>query len=135
MRRSLLSAASQLPPQAILHKAVYTDVTIENESEEFVMQYTVVISEKPGGQWQATVPVLPNCTAEASTREAVLEQIRNNLAIAAPKFEVLQIEIPVNGSSNDSLKKSDHQDWPGFGSHPNDPDWGAFFEELDQQRQ
>jgi len=98
------------------------------------MQYTVIISEKPGGQWQAIVPVLPNCTAEAPTREEVLVRIKNNLTAAASNLEVVQMEIPVNGSQNGQAKLSDSQ-WPGFGSHPNDPDWGDFFDELDRQRQ
>jgi predicted RNase H-like HicB family nuclease len=98
------------------------------------MQYTVFISETLTGQWQATVPVLPNCTAEAPTREAVLERIKNNLA-AIPNVEALQIEVETNDSQNGHLKKSVKQDWPGFGSHPNDPDWGGFFDELDRQRQ
>ncbi len=98
------------------------------------MQYTVVISEKPGGQWQAIVPVLPNCTAEAPTREEVLARIKNNLMAAAANLEVVQMEIPENGSQNGQAKLSASQ-WPGFGSHPNDPDWGDFFDELDRQRQ
>ncbi|MEK7829750.1 MAG: hypothetical protein AAB401_01615 [Acidobacteriota bacterium] len=71
------------------------------------MQYTVAISEKPGGQWQAIVTDLPYCTAEA----------------------------PTNGLQNGHAKKSVAEEWPGFGSHPNDPDWGDFFDELDRQRQ
>lgn len=99
------------------------------------MQYTVFISQTPTGQWQATVPVLPNFTAEAPTRDAVLEQIKNNLTTASPNsFEAVQIEVPMNGLSNELLN-GDQKDWPGFGSHPNDPDWGNFFEELDRQRQ
>ncbi len=98
------------------------------------MHYTVFISRTESGQWQATVPVLPNCTAEAPTREAVLERIKTTLA-ATPSFEALQIEAPSNGSQNGQIKKSAQQDWPGFGSHPNDPDWGDFFQELDRQRQ
>lgn len=99
------------------------------------MQYTVAISEKPGGQWQAIVTDLPYCTAEAPTREEVLERIKTNLNAAASTVEFLQIEAPTNGSQNGHVKKSVQQDWPGFGSHPNDPDWGNFFEELDRQRQ
>ncbi len=104
------------------------------------MQYTVIVSERQEGQWQAIAPAFSNCTAEAPTREAVLKKIQENLSaitstLANPNAEVLQIEVPVNGSQNGHLKKSTEQDWPGFGSHPNDPDWNEFFEELDRQRQ
>lgn len=97
------------------------------------MQYTVFISETPAGQWQATVPVLPNCTAEAPTREAVLERIKNNLA-AAPSIEALEIEVSANGSQNGHHPKSIQQEWPGFGAFKNDPWLSQIFDDIERQR-
>lgn len=99
------------------------------------MQYTVIIGEKPGGQWQAIVPVLPNCTAEAPTREAVLERIKENLIALAPtSFEVVQVEVPVNGSQNGQPKKSVQQEWPDFGAFKNDPWLNQIFDDIERQR-
>ena len=64
------------------------------------MQYTVVISEEPGGQWRAAAPLLPDCAALAPTREQVLEQIKAKLIAAAPRFEIVQIEVPANVAQN-----------------------------------
>ncbi|MGH9802963.1 MAG: type II toxin-antitoxin system HicB family antitoxin [Blastocatellia bacterium] len=97
------------------------------------MQYTVFISETPTGQWQATVPVLPNCTAEAPTREALLERIKANLA-ATPIIEALQIEVPINSSTNGHHPPSIEQEWPGFGAFKNDPWLNQIFDDIERQR-
>ncbi len=99
------------------------------------MQYTVLISETTGGQWQAIVPVLPGCTAEAATREEALALIKEKLIAAASNFEVVQIEVPASVSQNGQPKKSSEEEWPGFGAFKDDPNWGDFFTELDRQRQ
>ncbi len=103
------------------------------------MQYTVIVSERQEGQWQAIAPAFSNCTAEAPTREAVLKKIQENLSaitstLANPNAEVLQIEVPVNGSQNGYFKKSTEQDWPGFGMFKNDPWLNQIFDEIEQRR-
>jgi len=98
------------------------------------MQYTVVLHEEPGGQWRAIVPIPPDCTVDAPSREEVLKMIKERLLAAAPRFEIVTIEAPATGAQN-GQPKSESQLWPGFGSHPGDPDWGDFFDELDHQRQ
>lgn len=98
------------------------------------MQYTVVISEKPDGQWQAFVPVLPNCTVEAPTREQVLARIKDDLTAVAPKIEVLQVEVLVNGAQNGQHKKSFEEEWPGFGAFKNDPFLSQLFDDIERER-
>lgn len=98
------------------------------------MQYTIVINEQPDGRWQAFVPFLPNCTAEAPTREAVLERVQENLLAATSKVEVLQLEVPANGSQNGHHKQSVQQEWPGFGAFKNDPWLNEIFDEIERQR-
>ena len=55
------------------HKAV----RIEGVNE--TMKYTVMIEKAPGN-YAAYVPNLPGCVATGSTREAVLEEIRQAIA-------------------------------------------------------
>ncbi len=56
------------------------------------MEYTVILTKKPNAPWQAVVPALPSCAAEAATREEVLAQIRDELTQS--QIEMVRIEIP-----------------------------------------
>lgn len=95
------------------------------------MQYTVMLTKPPDAPWRAIVPALPNYVAEAATREEALAQIKTRLAEAQQYVEYVQIEVPNESLGNGTAPET----WPGFGAFPNDPNWGAFFEDLDRQRQ
>ena len=100
------------------------------------MQYTVMLTKQAETQWRATVPVLPGCVVEAATREAALAQIKERLAQTQPHIEFVQVEVPDAPARNgQSIEQPPTETWPYFGAFARDPYWGAFFEELDRQRQ
>jgi predicted RNase H-like HicB family nuclease len=45
-------------------------------SNKVRMDYTVRIRQSPGGEWTASAEGMPGCAAKASSREAVLEEMK-----------------------------------------------------------
>ena|SRR2546428_271066 len=98
------------------------------------MQFTIVITKQAGEPWRASIPILPGCEVEGVTREEALAGIKERLSTITRHIEFVQIEAP-QGILLNGEEKAFAETWPGFGAHPGDPNWGKFFEELDQQRQ
>ncbi len=100
------------------------------------MQYTVMLTKQTETHWRAVVPALPECVTEAATRDAALAQIKERIAQTRPQVEFVQVEVPDAPAHNGlSTEQPLTETWPYFGAFAGDPNWGAFFEELDRQRQ
>lgn len=99
------------------------------------MQYTVMLTKQTETQWRAVAPALPGCVVEAATREAALAQIKERLAQTQLHVEFVQVEVPDAPVRNGQpMEQTPNETWPYFGAFAGDPNWGAFFEELDRQR-
>ncbi len=100
------------------------------------MQYTVMLTKQAETQWRAVVPALPECVVEAATREAALAQIKECIVQTQSHVEFVQVEVPDTLARNgQTTEHALTETWPYFGAFAGDPHWGAFFEELDRQRQ
>lgn len=101
------------------------------------MEYTVILTKKPNSPWQAVVPALPSCAAEAETREEVIAQIQNELTQSL--IEVVKLEVPLNGVAGqaliaDSANTTFEQEWPDYARFKDDPTWDAIFDEIERER-
>jgi len=99
------------------------------------MQYTVFVMQKPDTVWQAVVPALPNCVAEAPTRGEALNQIQQRIAEVASHIEVLRVQGPEPANpSNGSVQPSPQTPWDWFGKFKDDTAWGLLFDDIEQVR-
>jgi len=99
------------------------------------MQYTVMLTKEANAHWRAVVPALPEYVVKAATREAALAQLSARLAQAQPQIEFVQVVVPDSTPNGQASVTATAAPWPYFGAYAGDPHWGAFFEELDRQRQ
>lgn len=95
------------------------------------MRYTVIITRDIYGNVFATAPGLPDCHVQAKTRQEVLHKIRATVADVISRSEIVQLEVPVEPKSGEVQQTPP---WEFFGAHPDNPAWGKFFEDLEQQR-
>jgi len=96
------------------------------------MQYTVLLSKQPDAPWRAVVPALPDCVAEAATREEALARIKEHIAQAHEHFEIVQVEVPLlNGNQ---LGQTFEERYPYYGAFKDDPTWGELFDEIERRR-
>jgi len=99
------------------------------------MEYTVVLTRRPGAPWQAAVPFLPNCTVEAPTRTEVLEKIRERIIVVTSCSEVLRLRVPIAPQATDEQPpEASLIPWQWFGAFRDDPTWGLLFDEIERQR-
>ena len=101
------------------------------------MEYTVILTKKPNAPWQAVVPALPSCAAEAATREEVLAQIQDELTQSL--IEVVKLEVPLNGAAgqaplNGAVHLTFEQEWPDYAKFKDDPTWDTIFDEIERER-
>jgi len=101
------------------------------------MEYTVVVIKRPDTPWRAVVPNLPDCKAEAETRDEVLAKIKDR--ITQLHIEVLRIEVPGQPVKSQEANLPPNgfkfeEEWPDFGKFKNNPVWAAVFDEIEQER-
>jgi predicted RNase H-like HicB family nuclease len=101
------------------------------------MEFTIVIAKISDRQWRAVVPALPDCEAEAETRDEVLAKIKNR--ISQMHIEVLRVEVPDQPvESKEAEMRSNgfkfEEEWPDFGKFKGNPVWSAVFDEIEQER-
>lgn len=95
------------------------------------MEYTVVVSEGADARWRAVATALPTYVAEAESKDAVLDKVKEQLA--QTQIEVVQVEVqPQKPSGTNGFKFE--EEWPEFGKHKGDPVWAAVFDEIEQER-
>ncbi len=95
------------------------------------MKYTVVITQEQSGNVSAIAPGLPECHIQASSRQEAIQKISQSITDIIRRSEVIQVDIP-----DDVTSKTGHKEtpWDLFGSHPHDPDWGDFFDDVEERR-
>lgn len=99
------------------------------------MEYTVIITRQPGMRWRATVPALPDCVAEAPTRDEVLEHIREQIKQVMLYSEVVRLQVPVVPEITETPSAETIQTpWHWFGFFQDDPTWADLFDEIERQR-
>ena len=76
-------------------------------------------------------PGLPDCHAQAKTRQEAIRKIGESITEFISRSEVLQLDVPVEPLSGSLQQETP---WDLFGSHPHEPEWGNFFEEMEQNR-
>jgi len=96
------------------------------------MKYTVVITQEQSGDVSAAAPGLPECHVQANSRQEAIQKISQSITDIIRRSEVIQLDIP---DAVRSQKKHQETPWNLFGSHPQDPAWGGFFDELEHHRQ
>ncbi len=94
------------------------------------MTYNVLVEENGGDTFQATVLGLPDCRAEAATREQALAKLREALARRLAKAEIVEMEVEL---PQQALKKE--HSWKRFaGMFENDPLFDEVLEDIEAQR-
>ena len=68
--------------------------TASRRRGESAMKYTLILTEKPEGGIQVTIPALPACTVEAATRDEAIRLAREAIAQLVSRSEIVQIDIP-----------------------------------------
>lgn len=100
------------------------------------MEYTVVITKEPDTPWRAFVPALLNCSAEAETRDEVVELIKER--VAKCHLEVLRIEVPDSEKDQRSNGAPDEKSAVSImdfaGIFRDDPTWSKMFDDIERQR-
>ena len=96
------------------------------------MKYTTLVTHQPGLPWRAVVPGLPDCSAEAPTRDEVLERIQARIVETVAHTEVVQIEAPATPENTNGDAAT--SPWQWFGAFQEDTQWGALFEAIETQR-
>lgn len=103
------------------------------------MEYTVVITQNSSSLWRAYVPALPECEAEAETRDGVVNRIKERLEEVVPHSELLRIDLPIAPATSQELPVNGNsaafsENWPDFGIFRDDPTWGELFDEIERRR-
>ncbi len=102
------------------------------------MQYTVLLSKQPDAPWRAVVPALPDCVAEAATREEALVRIKEDIIRVHENFEIVQVEVPIgpllNGNQQGQPEKTFEERYPYYSAFKDDPTLGELFDEIERRR-
>jgi predicted RNase H-like HicB family nuclease len=92
----------------------------------------ILLEQQPNGHIWATVPALPNCAVERSTREEALEAIQQLISERLTSVEVLPIHVTSIAESVSSTAPS----WqPFLGIFKDDPYFAAIADQLRAKRQ
>ena len=59
------------------------------------MLYPILIEQRPNGQFQASVPAMPNLVKLGLTRAEVLQKIQRALTERLHKVEIVYLDIPL----------------------------------------
>ncbi len=97
------------------------------------MQYKVMLTSESDGI-HATVLGMPKCHAVSETRNGVLTLIRDNILETLRKSEIVNINIPEEPDSENTV--SSEADWRsyGYGAFRDDPEWGKLFDDIEHNR-
>ena len=121
------------------------------------MTCTVILTPQ-NGRFLAHVAELPNCRAEAESRDQALAMIRKCLGEIAERSEIVQLEIPTSERPNKQAQQSQktakppklvqfspmvlatdktvhlETPWEYFGIFKDDPTWMPMLEEIERRR-
>jgi hypothetical protein len=96
------------------------------------MQYTLILTEKPEGGIQVTIPALPACRIEAATRDEGIRLAHKAIVRLVSRSEIVQIDIPQQPRA---MAQPRGVPWEWFGEAKADPTWEALFDDLEQRRE
>lgn len=91
---------------------------------------TVVLTEKVDGHIHVSVPGLPDCTVEATTRKEALDKVRETLAATISRSEIIQLDVSTEPKAGNGQYSTP---WEWFGRFSSNPAWGTVFDEIEQQ--
>ena len=94
------------------------------------MKCTVVLTETVNGNIHVTVPGLPDCAVEATTRDEALRKVRENLTSFIDRSEILQLDVSTGSKSRNHQFETP---WDWFGRFKGEPAWGKFFDDTECQ--
>ena len=92
------------------------------------MKYMIVLTEKSNGGIHVSIPALPDCHVEASTRDEAIALAREAIAETIRRSEIVHLDI----EQQPKLVSHDAVPWEWFGA--GDPTWGELFEEIEKER-
>jgi predicted RNase H-like HicB family nuclease len=95
------------------------------------MTYTIILTKDKNGNFQATVPSLPNCNVKAKSRSEAIRIIREAIAKFISRSEIIQLDVHAEPKSG---KLHHYTPWESFGAFKSDPTWGKLFDEIEHQR-
>jgi predicted RNase H-like HicB family nuclease len=103
------------------------------------MEYTVLITKESDSLWRAAVQGLPECKAEAETRDQVITAIKACLDELMRHTEVIRVEAPAPTMRTQNLNgeagyTTFEQEWPDFGVFRDDPTLDELFDDIERRR-
>lgn len=94
------------------------------------MQYTVILSSATDGSISVSVPLMPNWSAKANTRDEAISSARAALSNFIKQSEILAIDVP-DSAENEYPTTAP---WEWFGVAQTDPTWDQLFDEIEESR-
>jgi predicted RNase H-like HicB family nuclease len=99
------------------------------------MEYTVMLTHQPDQQWRAVALAVPNCTAEAATRDEALRRIAECVRETVTHSELIRVRVPDTVIVGESpVLDAYGASWSGFGAFKEDPTWALLFEAIESER-
>jgi predicted RNase H-like HicB family nuclease len=95
-------------------------------------QYTLILTEKADGGILVTIPALPACTVEATTRDEAIFLAREAITQVVSRSEIVEIDIPQQPHATTQPRETP---WAWFGEAKADPTWDTLFDDLEQRRE
>ena len=95
------------------------------------MRYTVVLTDQVDGNIHVSVPGLPNCDVEASTRSEALQKARETISKIVSRSEIIQLDVSVEPKSNNLHIETP---WEWFGRFEDNPTWEMVFDQIEEQK-
>jgi predicted RNase H-like HicB family nuclease len=100
-----------------------------------VMECTIILTKEPGLHWRAFVAGWPECTAEASTRDEALSEVKHKLVEAVSHSEIVRVDLPLpEGRVRSNAEGVASDEWPDYGIFSNDPNLPQLFTEIENNR-
>lgn len=99
----------------------------------------MLITKESDYLWRAAVQGLPDCKAEAETRDQVIIAIKTCLDELMRRTEVIRVEAPAPTMRTQSLNgeavyTTFEQEWPDFGAFRDDPTLDEMFDDIERRR-
>jgi hypothetical protein len=107
--------------------------------KEFRVLVTEAPVREPNGQlgrWRATALGFPDVAEEGSSREQVIQQIRDRIVEILRHSEIVTLTVPASPSPA-ATREDDEllaQGWDDHGLFKNDPEALKLFDEIEEER-
>lgn len=94
------------------------------------MKYTVILREE-NGHFHVKVPYIPDCSAEAKTRQEAITRIQDAIAKYINQSEIITLDVSVTPKSGDLKNETP---WELFGKFKHDNSWSELFDKIEEDR-